>query len=47
LHDAEEEFEPTGIYVNTASIGLPPRRTVDALNEAIGTWRAGRAEAAG
>jgi len=47
LHDAQEEFEPTGIYVNTASIGLPPRRTVDALNEAIGTWRAGRAEAAG
>ena len=47
MHDAQEEFEPTGIYVNTASIGLPPRRTVDALNEAIGTWWAGRAEAAG
>ena len=47
MHDAQEEFEPTGIYVNTASIGLPPRRTVDALNEAIGTWGAGRAEAAG
>ena len=47
MHEAQEEFEPTGIYVNTASIGLPPRRTVDALNEAIGTWGAGRAEAAG
>jgi selenocysteine lyase/cysteine desulfurase len=47
LHAAQEEFEPAGIYLNTASIGLPPRRTVDALNEAIGTWRAGRAEAAG
>ena len=47
MHDAQEEFEPAGIYVNTASIGLPPRRTVDALNEAIGTWGAGRAEAAG
>ena len=47
MHTAQEEFEPTGIYVNTASIGLPPRRTVDALNEAIGTWWAGRAEAAG
>ncbi|PYM73405.1 MAG: aminotransferase [Candidatus Rokuibacteriota bacterium] len=46
LHDAQEEFEPAGIYVNTASIGLPPRRVVDALLEAIGTWRAGRAEAA-
>ena len=47
MHDAQEEFEPTGVYVNTASIGLPPRRAVDALHEAIGTWRAGRAEAAG
>ena len=47
MHDAQEEFEPAGVYANTASIGLPPRRTVDALNEAIGTWRAGRAEAAG
>ncbi len=47
MHEAQEEFEPTGIYVNTASIGLPPRRAVDALHQAIGTWRAGRAEAAG
>ena len=47
MHTAQEEFEPAGVYVNTASIGLPPRRTVDALNEAIGTWRAGRAEASG
>src|SRR3989454_4047934 len=28
-------------------MGLPPRRPVDALNEAIETWRTGRAEAAG
>ena len=46
MHTSQEEFEPAGIYVNTASIGLPPRRVVDALHEAIGTWRAGRAEAA-
>src|SRR3989442_7265920 len=44
---AQKEFEPTGIYVNTASVGLPPRRAVDALNDAIETWRTGRAEAAG
>src|SRR5438128_5460281 len=44
---AQKEFAPTGIYVNTASIGLPPRRAVDALNDAIETWRTGRAEAAG
>jgi len=47
LHTAQEEFEPAGIYANTASIGLPPRRAVDALHEAIRTWWAGRAEAAG
>jgi selenocysteine lyase/cysteine desulfurase len=47
LHTAQEEFEPAGIYANTASIGLPPRRAVDALNETIGTWWSGRAEAAG
>src|SRR5215470_12205655 len=44
---ARKEFEPAGVYVNTASIGVPPRRVVDALHEAIETWRTGRAEAAG
>ena len=44
---AKREFEPAGVYVNTASIGLPPRRAVDALQDAIETWRTGRAEAAG
>jgi selenocysteine lyase/cysteine desulfurase len=33
--------------VNTATIGLPPRRTVEALRDAIDVWRTGRAEAAG
>ena len=47
LEDAQKEFEPAGVYLNTASIGLPPRRTVAALAEAIETWRRGRAEAAG
>ncbi len=47
LETAQKEFEPTGIYVNTASIGLPPRRAIEALNEAVETWRTGRAEAAG
>lgn len=47
LEAAQKEFEPAGVYVNTASIGLPPRRAVEALNEAIETWRTGRAEAAG
>jgi len=44
---AQKEFEPEGIYVNTATIGLPPRRTVDAVTAALDAWRTGRAEAAG
>jgi len=47
LEAAQKEFEPAGVYVNTASIGLPPRRTVEALDETIDVWRTGRAEAAG
>ena len=47
LETAQKEFEPVGVYVNTASIGLPPRRAVEALNDAIETWRTGLAEAAG
>jgi selenocysteine lyase/cysteine desulfurase len=44
---AQKEFETASVYVNTASIGLPPRRAVEALDNAIETWRTGRAEAAG
>ena len=44
---AQKEFERDGVYVNTASIGLPPRRAIDALDDAIETWRTGRAEAVG
>ena len=47
LDTARKEFEPENVYANTASIGLPPRRALDALAGAIDTWRAGRAEAAG
>ena len=47
LQTAQKEFEPEGVYVNTASIGLPPRRALDALADAIDTWRTGLAEAAG
>ena len=43
---AQKEFEPACVYVNTASIGLPPRRVVATLNEAVESWRTGRAEAA-
>ncbi|MEA2025251.1 MAG: aminotransferase class V-fold PLP-dependent enzyme [Chloroflexota bacterium] len=33
-------------YLNTASLGLPPRVAVDALSAALTEWQAGRAEAA-
>jgi selenocysteine lyase/cysteine desulfurase len=46
LEVAQKEFEPACVYVNTASIGLPPRRVIEALEEAIDVWRTGRAEAA-
>jgi selenocysteine lyase/cysteine desulfurase len=46
LEAARAAFEPAGVYANTASIGLPPRGTVEALADAIETWRTGRAEAA-
>ena len=46
LADAQKEFEPGRVYVNTASIGLPPRRAVAALHDAIDAWATGRAEAA-
>lgn len=46
IEAAQKEFEPACVYVNTASIGLPPRRVTRALDEAIDVWRSGRAEAA-
>jgi selenocysteine lyase/cysteine desulfurase len=46
LEAAQKEFQPETIYVNTASIGLPPERAIRALDATIETWRAGRAEAA-
>jgi selenocysteine lyase/cysteine desulfurase len=47
LEAAQKEFDPAEVYLNTASVGLPPRRAVEALEAAIETWRTGRAEAAG
>ena len=46
IETAQKEFEPTCVYVNTASIGLPPRRVVEAAHEGLEIWRSGRAEAA-
>jgi selenocysteine lyase/cysteine desulfurase len=38
-----DEFEPPPGYLNTASIGIPPRAAVAALQEAVADWAAGRA----
>ncbi|HEX8208440.1 MAG TPA: aminotransferase class V-fold PLP-dependent enzyme [Solirubrobacteraceae bacterium] len=35
-------WEPEGIYLNTASYGLPPRPAWDALQRALADWHAGR-----
>ncbi|MGI8700104.1 MAG: hypothetical protein ACR2JU_02680, partial [Nocardioidaceae bacterium] len=38
-----QEFRAAGIYLNTASLGLPPERAWRALQAALDQWRAGQA----
>jgi selenocysteine lyase/cysteine desulfurase len=40
---APDEFAPEVIYLNTASLGLPPRRALTALGEATRAWTSGTA----
>jgi selenocysteine lyase/cysteine desulfurase len=42
IEEARALWEPAGIYVNTASYGLPPRPAWDALQAALADWRVGR-----
>ncbi len=42
IAQAREQWSPKGVYLNTASYGLPPREGFDALQAAIDDWRAGR-----
>lgn len=39
-----DEFAPDVTYLNTATLGLPPRRASAALDLAVAAWRAGRAD---
>ena len=39
------EFEPDGIYLNSATMGLPPRTTIAAVQAALDQWRRGTAHA--
>lgn len=45
LDAARQEFDADRIYLNTATMGLPPRRTWDALQAALADWRSGTANA--
>ncbi|WP_307816557.1 aminotransferase class V-fold PLP-dependent enzyme [Nocardioides limicola] len=47
LEDARAEFEPTGVYLNTATMGLPPRRTIQAGLDALHAWQHGTSTADG
>lgn len=42
-----DAFEARGTYLNSATMGLPPRVTLDALAAAIEDWRRGTAHAPG
>ena len=40
---AQAEFDPEVVYLNTASLGLPPHRCLHALRTVLEQWRAGTA----
>ena len=42
MADAQSLWEPVSTYLNTASYGLPPRPSMEALQEALEDWRGGR-----
>jgi selenocysteine lyase/cysteine desulfurase len=42
IDDARSLWQAEGVYLNTASFGLPPRPAWDALQAALADWRAGR-----
>jgi len=43
LDQARGEFDAEVIYLNTTTLGLPPRRSLTALQVALNNWRAGTA----
>jgi kynureninase len=40
---AHREFQAEGVYLNTASLGLPPRAVLRALHEVLEGWQRGEA----
>jgi selenocysteine lyase/cysteine desulfurase len=45
LEAARREFAADVIFLNSATMGLPPRRTVQAVQAGLAEWTSGRAEA--
>jgi selenocysteine lyase/cysteine desulfurase len=41
IEEARQEFSPTGIYCDTASLGLAARSTVHAVEQALQAWHRG------
>ncbi len=44
IPSAQVEFAPTRTYLNSATVGLPPRGSVEAMTKAITDWTAGRVD---
>jgi len=42
LAEVQEQWSPAGVYLNTASYGLPPRDGFEAMQQALADWRGGR-----
>lgn len=42
IAEAREQWAPEGVYLNTASYGLPPRDGYEAMLAALADWRGGR-----
>jgi selenocysteine lyase/cysteine desulfurase len=42
IDEARDQWAPAGVYLNTASYGLPPRDGFDAMQAALADWRGGR-----
>ncbi|HEV7808890.1 MAG TPA: aminotransferase class V-fold PLP-dependent enzyme [Solirubrobacteraceae bacterium] len=42
IAEARDQWSPEGVYLNTASYGLPPRDGFDAVQQALADWRGGR-----
>lgn len=45
IEAAQDEFSPDVIFLNTATMGLPPRRALEAIRAALDVWSSGRANA--